>query len=394
MNLSSDGLFLNRAWARFSFSGLLLISPLIIEAHGFKPVSTPLPVDVSFLIVDTKYNEERGAQICEIQHGGFSGFTGNVNLHERKDRIVEKLVEGLSSRFKHCWAASQAFVDPTIKRLISEHSQWTHVNQLKDFDTNADFLIKATRKPKNPHDLSAYHGLVCISPGMRMDRGQFQLNYPGVVLIDNAFYSYASSKATMTKLLMEHSFTKEHKPKWGLYNKNDNDLAERIDKEIGSDLYVLKPIDEFNGKGVIIFRKEDLQLTLDYLFRRKSSGVGTNDKAYDYWRGTSEVEFIVEEFIEVEPVSVPHLEGNLYCPTLRLAFLLFYSKNTIEIVGLGGYYTLPRKALNEPGSLNECYKSYVVPPHFAKADPEIKEKAEVQIKEVLKIVYQKLLGIK
>lgn len=393
MILRSDTFLLNRAFARFSYSALFLISPLVIEAHGFKPVTTPLPVDVSFLIVDTKYNEERGAQICEIQHGGLSGFTGNVNLHERKDRIVEKLVDNLSSRFERCWAAPKAFVDPTIKRLISEHSQWTHVNQLKDFDTNPDFLMKATLKPKNPHDLSSYHGLVCISPVMRMDRDQFQSNYPGVILIDNAFYSYATSKAKMTELLMEHPFTKDHKPKCGLYNKNENDLAERIEREIGSDLFVLKPIDEFNGKGVIIFRKEELQLTLDYLFKRKSNGLVINDKAYDYWRNGNESEFLVEEFIEVEPVSVPHLDGNLYCPTLRLAFLLFYSNNTIDIVSLGGYYTLPRKALNELGSLNEQYKSYVVPPHFAKADPEIQEKAENQIKEVLKIVYQKLLGI-
>ena len=379
--------------ARFSISTLFLISPFLIEAHGFKPVKIPLPVDVSFLIVDTKYNEERGAQICEIQHGGLSGFTGNVNLHERKDRIVEKLVDGLSNHFKNCWAAPQAFVDPTIKRLISEHCQWSHVDHIKDFDTNENFLQKALLNPENPYDISTYHGLVCISPAMRMDRDQFQLNYPGVILIDNAFYSYALSKLTMTELLMEHPFTKAHKPKWGRYHKNDNDLAERIEKEIGSDLYVLKPVDEFNGKGVIIFRKEDLQLTLDYLFKRKSSGQIINDKAYDYWRLGKESEFLIEEFIEVEPVSVPHLDGNLYCPTLRLAFLLFYNKNSIDIVGLGGYYTLPRKSLNEPGSLNERYKSYVVPPHFAKADPEIQAKAEVQIKEVLKIVYQKLLGI-
>lgn len=392
MSLSLDRLF-NRALARFSFSALFLISPFLIEAHGFKPVTTPLPVDVSFLIVDTKYNEERGAQICEIQHGGLSGFTGNVNLHERKDRIVEKLVDGLSSLFERSWVAPQAFVDPTIKRLLSEHNQWTHVNQLLDFNINSDFLSKATRSPKKSNDLSTYHGLVCISPAMRMDRDEFRANYPGVILIDNAFYSYAISKAKITELLLAHPLTKEHKPKCGLYNKHDNNLSERIDREIGSDLYVLKPIDEFNGKGVIIFRKEDLNMTLDYLFKRKSNGLYINDKAYDYWRNGNEAEFIVEEFIEVEPVSVPHLEGNLYCPTLRLAFLLIYSKNTIDIVGLGGYYTLPRKALNEPGSLNERYKSYVVPPHFAKADLEIQEKAEIHIKEVLKIVYKKLLGI-
>lgn len=383
---------INRAFARFSFL-LVLISPSLIHAHGFKPVTTPLPVDVSFLIVDAKYNEERGAQICEIQHGGLSGFTGNVNLHERKDRIVEKLVDRLSSLFERSFVMPHAFVDPTIVRLLSAHSKWIHITELKDFETNGYFLKKATRNPKDPFDISSYHGLVCISPVMRMDRDQFRLQYPGVILIDNAFYSYATSKFKMTEFLMEHPFTKAHKPKWGLYHKNEIDLAERIDREIGSDLYVLKPIDEFNGKGVIIFKKEDLKITLDYLFKRKSNGLFINDKAYDYWRTASESEFIVEEFIDVEPVSVPHLDDNLYCPTLRMAFLLIYSKNTIEIATLGGYYTLPRKALNEPGSLNEQYKSYVVPPHFAKADPEIQEKAEIQIKEALKIVYQRLLGI-
>lgn len=383
--------FSNRALARFSF--LILISwSLLIEAHGFKAVKTPLPVDVSFLIVDTKYNDERGAQICEIQHGGLSGFTGNVNLHERKDRIVEKLVENLSALFKRAWVLPHAFVDPTITRLLSEHSKWEHLTQIKDFESNVEFLKKATQPPKNPYDISNYHGIVCISPVLRMDRDQFQFTYPGVILIDNAFYSYATSKLKMTEFLMEHPFTKEHKPKWGLYNKNETNLAERIDREIGSDLYVLKPIDEFNGKGVIILKKEDLKVTLDYLFKRKS-GLVVNDRAYEYWRNTNETEFLVEEFIEVEPVVVPHLEDNLYCPTLRSAFLLFYNKHTIEIVSLGAYYTLPRKSLNESGSLNERYKSYVVPPHFAKVDPEIKEKAEIQIKEVLRIIYQKLLGV-
>ncbi len=378
-----------RALARLS----LIFFPMLVWAHGFKPVTTPLPVDVSFLIVDTKYNEERGAQICEIQHGCLSGFTGNVTLHERQDRIVEKLVAKLSSLFDQSFVAAHAFVDPTTNKLLSEHDQWIHVDQVKDFDTNKDFLPRAVLHPEDPQDMSTYHGLVCISPMMRMDRDQFRSSYPGVILIDNAFYSYATSKLKMSEFLMENAFTKEHKPKWGRYHRSENGLKERIDREIGSDLYVLKPLEEFNGTGVIIFKKEDLQFTLDCLFNKKINSLHAHDKAYEYWRNSNAAEFIVEEFIEVEPVSVPHLGGNLYCPTLRLAFLLFYNKNSIEITGLGGYYTLPRKALNEPGSLNECYKSYVVLPHFAKADPEIREKAEDQIKEVLKILYQKLLVV-
>jgi hypothetical protein len=320
-----------------------------IEGGEYKQPSCDLPVDVSFLIVDLKYSLEKGAQICEIQHGVPSAFKGNAMLYDGQELIAQQLVNCLDGFYEKSWAAINLFADPTIKKLLSENVHWQKVNKFGDFDNNKEFLIKAALPVYDQTDLSAYHGFVFMSPLVKVNRSNFQKKYPGVVLVDNAFYGYATNKYRMTELLMGHPLTEQHKPKWGLYQKNDKDLADRINSEIGCDILVIKPTDQYRGEGVIILRKEELKSVLPYLFDKKTKKIVYEDPAYEFWRRGDSSEFIVEEFIEVEPVSVPHLDGKLYSPTLRLAFLLFYDKQEIDVVCLGGYYTLPKKALSEEG---------------------------------------------
>lgn len=364
-----------------------------VEAKKSKQTCCNLPVDVSFLIVDLKYSLEKGAQICEIQHGVPSAFKGNAMLYDGQELIAQQLVNRLDGFYEKSWAAINFFADPTIKKLFLENDHWQKVSKYGDLDNNKEFLINATLPVDDPANLYAYHGFVFMSPLVKVNRLNFQEKYPGVVLVDNAFYGYATNKHKMTELLMGHPLTEQHKPKWGFYKKDDKDLADRINSEIGSDILVIKPTDQYRGEGVIIVKKEELKSVLQYLFDKKNKKVVFEDQAYEFWRNGDSSEFIVEEFIAVEPVSVPHLDGKLYSPTLRLAFLLFYDQHEIDVVCLGGYYTLPKKSVCEEGSLNEKYKSYVKVPYFAKVDPKIKQQAEIEIKEVLKIVYQKLLGI-
>jgi hypothetical protein len=356
-------------------------------------VAASLPVDASYIVVDLKYNEERGAQICEIQQGAPSAFKGQAMFYEGSDLIAYKLIDILSSFFEKSWTTTIHFADPALNKLLSINPRWTKVSELTDFEQDQEFLSKSSLTVKDPTNIRAYHGFVFLSPKIKMDRDKFQKKYPGVILTDNAFYNYACNKHKMTKLLMEHPYTKQHKPKWGLYNRNDENLADRINSEIGSDMLVIKPMNESRGVGVIILRKEELQDVLQCIFNRKNTGVYGKDPAYTYWKKSRNQEFLVEEFINADPVFVPHLDGKPYCPTLRFAFLLLYDQNKIEIITLGGYYTLPKVSLSEEGPLNEQYKSYVYPPYFAKADPEILDAAEVQVKKVLEIIYQRLLGI-
>lgn len=349
-----------------------------------------LPVDASFIVVDLKYNEERGVQICEIQHGAPSAFKGHAMFHEGSDLIAYKLIDKLSSFFDKSWIVLDCFADPALRRLLSNDPRWSHIN---DFEQDPEFLTKSALPVQDPSNISAYHGFVFLSPVLRMDRDKFRKKYPGVILTDNAFYDYADNKYKMTKLLAEHPFTKQHKPKWGIYNRNDKNLADRINGEIGSDLLVIKPTNEYQGEGVIIFRKEELQDVIHYLFSGEKPSVYITDRAYRYWGKKKAREFIVEEFIPVDPILVPHLDGKPYCPTLRFAFLLLYDQHQIDITTLGSYYLLPKVSLSDEGSLNERYKAYVHSFYFAKADPEISAAAEVQMKKILEIIYKKLLGL-
>lgn len=394
--------FSNWALARFEIrypTRFCLIAALFLLGSGklagdeSKQNAGPLQVDVSFLIVDLKYNRERGAQICEIQHGVHSAFRGHRMLFEGHDLIAYKMVDHLSGFFEKSWAAINSFADPTIKELLLENSRWEQVFNFADLQKKTDFLINASLPVSDSSDIISYHGFAFMSPSSKLDRDHFRLSYPGVILIDNAFYNLANDKHKTTDLLMGHPVTEQHKPKWGIYQKNEVDLADRINSEIESDLLVIKPKGEFLGRGVIILRKEDLKDVLEYICNSKNRRSPHEDDAYIYWRQNKAADFLVEEFIEVEPIPVPHLKGRLYSPTLRLAYLLFYNNGQIETDCLGGYYTLPKIPVNEEGTLNERFKSYIALPHFAKADPAIIEDASLQMNEVLKIVYQKLLGI-
>lgn len=351
-----------------------------------------LPVDVSYLIVDVKYHPTRGAQICEIQHGVYSGYRGNIFLYEEHERIQTKLLGHLSSYYENSWVTPSAFADEETKRLLSKNPKWTCTEELKDIEGSKSFLSKATKHPKDTFSLKSYGGFVFISPKPNTEREEFRDKYPGVVLIDNAFSGYAHNKLSMTKLLMGDPYTEEHKPVWGHYYRDEKDLVEKILNDIPSKLLVIKPVDEFLGTGVIILKREDLKETLDYLFDTKRKKPTADDPAYEYWGKKKATELLVEEFIESEPIAVSHLEGKLFSPTIRLSFLLFFDKNGIRIECLGGYYNLPSVSISQKGSLNEIHKSACRPPFYEKVDPELMNEATTQIKKVLYIVYQKLLG--
>ncbi|MBA2728527.1 MAG: hypothetical protein H0U49_10200 [Parachlamydiaceae bacterium] len=369
-------------------------SPRSIFAEEFDQKESQLPADVSFVVVDIKYNAERGAQICEIQHGISSSFKGETFSNGGYSLIAQNLVKELDRFHERSWASNGAFFDPSLKQEFLNDRKWNVAQDFISITKNKQFLVHAAAPVYDPADLNSYHGFVIMRPGQIENRKSFRKKYPGIICIDNATYSNRKDKYKVTNLLMGDPSTEKHKPKWGLYSlENEEGLIERINKDIGSDLLVIKPLHGSLGNGVIILKKEDLQEALEYLFKRKPQGAPNIDPAYEFWLSCNSESFLVEEFIEVEPVSAPHLEGKLYSPTLRLAFLMIYNKKEIEIVCLGGYYSLPNKSLCEEGTLNERYKTTCQLPYYLKGDPEIMKLAEEQIKEVLHILYQKLLGL-
>ena len=359
---------------------------LPLMAEGF------LPVDVSFLIVDLKWHETRGAQVCEIQQGLKSTFRGYRMLYGENEQMAEKVLGVLNRYYEKSWVCDRNFADPGFKEKFAKDSHWSCFKSLERLSDPDEFLLKALPPPTDFSSLKDYRGFVFLSRLYNMNRETFRSIYPGMVLIDNAFQSCVGNKYNMSKLLIGNPYTEAHKPMWKYYHITEENLAERILKDIPSDLLVIKPLKEYCARGVIILKREDLKETLEYLFEGKNKKVEVTDPAYEYWKNGTSSEFIVEEFIESEPVFVPHL-GKTYIPTIRLVFLLFYDKGEIQIDCMGGYYNLPRVSLEEGGSLNEICKSASKVPYFEKVESKLLKEAETQIKEVLRIIYLKQLGL-
>lgn len=313
-------------------------------------------------------------------------------FYGEKEQIAEKVVGALNGYYKKSWVCEKAFADPAFQEKFIEDPHWTCFESLKKLEDKKQFLLNAVPPPHDFSSLKDYRGFVFLSPQFNFNRETFRNMYPGVVLIDNAFENCAGNKHNMSKLLVGDPYTEQHKPIWGHYHKDEENLAERILEEISSDLLVIKPLKEFLGKGVIILRREELKDTLEYIFDKKMKKHQVTDRAYEFWRKGKESEFIVEEFIDSEPIFVPHL-GKTYCPTMRLVFLLFYDQGEIRIDGLGGYYSLPSVSLEEGGSLNEVCKSACKEPYYGKVEPGLLKEAEAQMKQLLSIIYLKQLGL-
>lgn len=380
---------------------LVLISLCFVQLTSAETCTlktSRLPVDVSFLVVDLKFHPVRGAQICEIQHGVPSGFSGESFANGGTSYIAQNFFKIMNGFYSKSWVEVEAFSDLTLRAGFSRNIRWTSIKNVEDLETKRRFLTSAALPVDDPMDLSSYHGFVILRPRKTDDRESFRNKYPGVVVVDNATYMYRRDKLMMTELLMGNPLTEKHKPKWGIYSREfQPGLADRIKQDIGSDILVIKPLDAFKGYGIIILNKEDLELALEYIFKREdglaANTLPSNDKEYQYWLSATTDYFIVEEFIESDPVKVPSLGGKLFSPTLRLAFLLFYNKGTIEVICLGGYDKYPKKAVTDKGTLTERFKTCGEFPYFGKTDPKIMKKAGAQVGEVLKIIYQKMLGV-
>ena len=373
---------------------LLFISSHWIHAENINKSIPNLPVDVSYLIVDLKFTKKNGAQICEIQHGVVSSFKGDKYSNNGIELIAQNFVKELGKFYEKSWVETESVRDVSSRQLLLVNDQWIKINKFENLLKDRQFLLHASLPVYDPEDLFSYHGFVIIKPKATDNRELFRKKYPGVVFIDNAIYLYQRDKGKINQFLRNHPIAEKHKPKWNIYKtKYHKNLATTISQEIGSDLLVIKPINGIQGRGVIILKKEDLNQVLEGILNKDEEKIPKKDSAYQYWLTTPNKFFMVEEFADSDPVRVLHLGGKFYSPTIRIAFLLFYSKRNIEIVCLGGYNKLPKKALSDEGTLNEKHKSAGTLPYFCKADPLVIQEAGDQLKEVLTVVYRRMLGL-
>ncbi len=363
-----------------------------METLQAEVIHSKYPADISFLVVDLKYNEREGVKICEVQHGILSTFFGDKFNEGNKGVIPGKFLEILSQYHSRAWAIGRISADPGVVEEIQHSPDWSVKSNIKKLLADSDFIESAHLPVHDPYDLYQYHGLLYIRPSKNINIRLLQQNYPGILIMDMPTHSYWIDKYKMSELFNRNPTLSKYKPKWGLYPKEySEDLAKTIIDELKCDIFVIKPRGAFLGNGVIIVSKKDLGSTLKYILTGSGDLSKDEDKSYNHWSKDQYDSFIVEEFIYSDPIAIPHLDNKIYEPTMRIAAVLIYHQNQISIEYLGSYWLLPCSSIDEGNTLNEMYKAYCKEPYYAKPDPQILSIVKEQALEALQLLYKEML---
>jgi len=362
------------------------------EANDSYFVSNKYPVDVSFMIADLKYSEERGVKICEIQHGILSTFRGDRMVHGEPGHVFVNLNNHLSQFHEKSWAAFLQFSDPGIREQMAKSINWSTHSSLGSILKDKDFKKKSSMPVYDPNNIHSYHGFLTVKPTNILDYESFLKKYPGIILMGRATHPFWIDKFKMTELFSQDETLASFKPRWKLYKKKyTKTLAKEIIEDLQCDSFVIKPRGAFLGNGVIIVDKDNLDDTLNYILNKSKELFSDPDQSYSYWCFDPFDSLLVEEFIPSDPISVPYFDNKVYQPTMRVGFLLIYNEHKVDIKFLVGYWLLPYYAINEGGTLNEKHKAYCKLPYFCEADPEVLSEVYRQLNIALPLLYKQML---
>ena len=350
------------------------------------------PVDLSFLIADMKFNEKQGVKICEVQHGILSTFYGDRFTHGEPGVICGNFYNTLLQYHNQFWTIPSSVTEFQINALLSSAPEWHTFSHLKHISKDPLFSKQASLPVFDPYNIHSYHGCLFVRPSDFKNVDAFLEKHPGIIVMDRATFPYWVDKYKMTELFAKNETLASFKPKWGLYSKQYTPhLANQIVKDIGGDIFVIKPRGTFLGNGVIIVKKENLDTTLKYILLKNKILKNDPDRAYHYWDKDPFDSFIIEEFIESDPIVVKHLENKLYQPSLRVAFLLVYHQQEIYVHYLGAYWNIPPFPLSAPTTMTNKHKTHGKPPNFSAVAPETLEKAKKQLDIALPLLYEQML---
>ncbi|MBX9831348.1 ankyrin repeat domain-containing protein [Candidatus Babeliales bacterium] len=357
-----------------------------------------LPIDISFVISDLKFDKDGNVKILELGEGPRSYFKGHETLYG-KGKIWESMWHYFSQLGLPVWYVGRKpdslWTQATIggKKFIEIGGQFA--DSLTELKRDPLFQkLAALPTSSQPQALAECKGIIVLrhhytSKGLLQD---FKKNYPDFIILDSVTSAYVNNKYT-TSLLFNDDRLKAYKPRWKAYPKiYTKDLAQTIINDLKTNTVVLKPLSAANGWGVLIVDKHDLDTTLRMILKNTASVATNPDKSYNYWAQDRNRDFLVEEYVPSKTITV---RGKEYDATMRVVFLLSYHDGKIYTTFLGHYWKLPLHALDADVDLTKKHKSKIGSndqiPSSAKVAPEDCEQVKKVLQEFLPKIYLKML---
>ena len=365
----------------------------LLTTHSL--LANVLPVDITFLIADFKYNERQGVQICEVQPGSVSVFEGYDYLNNEHNLVQQLFFNHISFFELPVWYFFDDVCNES-RNYFLQHG-WIGVRNFHQLLADRNFITAARNPVFNPNNILEYHGIL-YGRGSRMASFKnFSEYFPGIILLDAAIFPYSQDKYLMNQLLSQQPVSNKLKPLWNLYPCHySSELVRTVLDDIPSSRLVIKPRHASRGVGVIIVDRNELDNTLQLILEPQAHPIDPDlfdDPAYSYWLESKRHDFIVEEFVESDPVNVEWFDNQPYDGTVRAVILLTYNEGNMEFRLLEAHWKLPKKSILDEGSLTEKHKSYGKAPHFYTIESDILQNMETQLKEGILAAYQSMLGI-
>ncbi|MFA6527021.1 MAG: hypothetical protein WCT20_01205 [Candidatus Babeliales bacterium] len=363
----------------------------------------PITCDISFLIADIKYTDGQ-LKICEFGEGNDSRFEGHDFMygkgtiwsnfwnyikpfgmpiwyvgpklyekprgHDYSDTSEICYPDFLAAKGRHIFSAKYLKDDPLFKRLARNYCHAT-----TDLATAQGLFIFR-------HNNSSSESFQSIH----------KLN-KRLLIMDSVTAPFVNNKY-FTNILFDDPELKHFKPGFLLCKKKYNEhLAELIKKALPCPRYVIKPLEEFKGRGVMIIDEKDLDATL-YKILYINGVLHRNEKAHSkyecsgHWKRDTSPYFLIEEYC---PSKTVRLNDKSYDPTMRVAFVLTYNKGEIKTHYLGAYWKIPLFSLEDNVKLTKKHKSWGLNP--AEVSPDDLAKVEQLLDTCLPKLYAKMIAM-
>ncbi len=349
-------------------------------------LSGEIPADLSFLVVDFKFNEEQGVKVCEVQLARGSKFSGYAYSNPDQPNYIANAFDAWISQYPLSkWALKGGLSDIHVFTML--RNRWNFYSSFKRLKKVDEYTQDSTLPLEDRNALASYGSLLYCSCSKIPPH--FIENHPSTLIMDLAFNPYRNCKVSVNALFSSDPELARYNPKWKIYPKAyTKDLANTILSDLGCEYVVIKPSGSSLGNGVIIVSKDDLDATLKLILTNKQKCESYNDRSYSYWAVDRGHTFIMEEFVVSDPVL---MNGRWYDPTIRYVAILACDKGQLQVKLLDGYCKLPRRAVTDSGDLNALHKSCGEIPYYSKLTDEMKGKIEPQLEEALLLFYEQML---
>lgn len=348
-----------------------------------------LPAGISLFSADAKFDGEN-LKFCELGNGLYGvPVPAYALLNEQKAVLYPPYWEFLwlyASQFNipvWCIKYPRARIaHKTLQKLGGK--TFDSIEEFEHFlQSNYPLENKIKIKPKTIQEhagILAYAGARIKSDKLE----EFKNRHPGILFVNDFPALYQRRKDKIHEVFND-DFLSNFRPRWGVYPaKYSEKLVEQIKREIGSQLYIIKPIVGRQARGVMLVDEKDLDSTLKNILKKtksnkfKAKNNKKKSRSFD-WQDYEYDTFIVEEFVESKQVLK---DNKPYDPTLRLGIILIQEKAKINVNVITAFWKFPPNSLNDRCTIQE---KHVTKPMVGAHDPAMNVDA-IDMKKIREIL--------